>query len=346
MATLGGSVLTLSDWAKRMDPKGKTDRVVELLSQTNEILDDMLFKEGNLPTGEQTTIRTGLPTAYWRLINQPVQVGKSTTSQLTFQTGMLESWSEIDEDEANLNGNVKTYRMSEAEAFLEAMNQEMASTLFYGSGANPEEFVGLANHYSAISGATNAQNVIDAGGTESDNSSIWLIGWGKRAIHGIFPKGSWAGIQHQDLGLQTIEGTSGSGNGVAGTRMRVYQEYWKWKCGIVPKDWRYAVRIANVDISTLIADTTGATTDLIEYMLKAIHRLPTTSGSQKAADYVGVRPVFYANRTIKEMLDIQAMNKSNLHLKVGNEEGDQKLSLRGIPIKTCDALTQAEAQVT
>ena len=58
MATLGGDVLTLTDWAKRQDPDGKTAVVAEVLSQSNQILDEMLWKEGNLPTGEQTTLRS------------------------------------------------------------------------------------------------------------------------------------------------------------------------------------------------------------------------------------------------------------------------------------------------
>ena len=63
MATLSSTALTLADWAKRMDDNYKTAKVVELLSQCNEILDDALFMEGNLPTGHKTTIRTGLPSA-------------------------------------------------------------------------------------------------------------------------------------------------------------------------------------------------------------------------------------------------------------------------------------------
>lgn len=332
MATLGGSVLTLIDWAKRLDPDGKVDRTVEILSQTNEILDDMLFKEGNLPTGEQTTIRTGLPTVVWRLMNQGVTPSKSTTAQITEQTGNLEAWSEVDKELAELNGNVGAFRLDEGTAFLEAMNQEMASTLFYGAAANPEEFVGFANRYVSTSD-TNGQNIILAGGSQSDNSSIWLIGWGARTVHGIFPKGSKAGITHEDMGLVTVETTAG----IAGNRMRAYQEVWNWKNGLVVKDWRYAVRIANVDISTLIADPDGSTINIIELMLRAIHRLPSMAG---------ITPVFYANRTVKEMLDIQAMNKSNLHLRVGNEEGDRKLRLRGIPIATVDALTEAEATIS
>lgn len=332
MATLSPNVRTLSDWAKQIDPKGKTAHIVEILNQTNEILDDMLFKEGNLPTGEQTTIRTGLPAVYWRLINQGVTPSKSNTQQVTEHAGMLEAWAEVDKALADMNGNTNEFRLSEAMAFLEAMNQEMASTLFYGSAANPEEFVGFANRYNDTT-ANNGQNILDAGGTGSDNSSIWLVGWGERTVHGVFPKGSKAGIEHEDIGLVTVTDTAGIG----GDRLRAYQDHFVWKNGLVVKDWRYAVRIANIDISVLIADASGATTNVLEYMLKAVHRLPTK---------MGIKPVFYANRTIAEMLDVQAMNKSNLHLKAGEEEGQQKLSLRGIPIKTVDALTEAEAQVT
>ena len=329
MATIGATVLTLNDWAKRIDPDGKTSFIVEQLSQTNDILDDMLFKEGNLPTGEQTTIRTGLPTVYYRLMNQGVPKSKSTTAQITENAASLEARSEVDVDVAAREGNVNAFRLSESMAFLEAMNQRQASTLFYGSADNPEEFVGFSPRYSDLS-ATNAQNIITGGGSGSDNSSIWLIGWGPRTVHGVFPKGSKAGITHEDLGVGDAFDSSDD-------RFRAYMDRFVWKNGLVVKDWRYAVRIANIDVSAIITDPDGSTTNLIELMLKAIHRIP---------ELKSVRPSFYVNRTIGEMLDIQAMNKSNLHLSVGNEEGNMKNKLRGIPISIVDALTETEATVS
>src|SRR5262245_25347710 len=161
MATLSTGALTLIDWAKRLDPDGKVPYIVELLSQSNEILDDMLWKEGNLPVGNRTTVRTQLPTVTWRLLNQGVAPSKSTTAQIDDQCGTLEAWSEVDCKLAKLNGNVGAFRLSEATAFLEAMNQEVAQTLIYGNtGLAAEEFTGLAPRYSAISGATNSSNVI------------------------------------------------------------------------------------------------------------------------------------------------------------------------------------------
>lgn len=57
MATLATQSLTLADWAKRLEPDGKVADVIELLGQTNEVLTDMLWMEGNLPTGHRTTVR-------------------------------------------------------------------------------------------------------------------------------------------------------------------------------------------------------------------------------------------------------------------------------------------------
>lgn len=332
MAARGTNVLTLADWAKRLDPDGKTPDIVELLSQTNEILTDMIFQEGNLPVGHRTTVRTGLPTVAWRLLNNGVQPSKSTTAQIDESCGMLEAWSEVDVELAKLNGNQQAFRLSEAQSFIEAMNQEMASTLFYGNSSTaPEEFTGLAARYSSLS-AANGQNIVSGSGAGSDNSSIWLIGWGQQSIFGIFPKGSKAGLEHSDHGEVTVETTAG----IAGTRMRAFQDQWKWKVGVALRDWRYSVRIPNIDISNLVAKSSAA--DIIELMIKAIHRIPNIRA---------VRPVFYMNRTVMQMLDIMRRDDviSGGGLTFTDVDGKIQYSFRGIPIRICDAITETEAAV-
>ena len=240
MSLLGGSVLTLADHAKRLDPDGKTATIVELLAQQNDILADMLFMEGNLVTGHRTTVRTGLPTPVWRILNQGVAKSKSTTAQIDEACAMLESRSELDVDLASLGGDLGAMRLSEAKPFLEAMNQEMASTVFYGNSTTaPEEFMGLASRYSSLS-AANGQNIVSGGGVGSDNSSIWLTVWGDQSIHGIFPKGSKAGLIHEDLGMGDAFDSSNN-------RFRAYMDRWQWKSGIALRDWRQVVRIANID---------------------------------------------------------------------------------------------------
>lgn len=329
-AALGTGSLTLADWAKRLDPDGKVPTIVELLAQTNEILLDMIWREGNLPTGHRTTVRTGLPGVAWRLLNQGVTPSKSATAQIDEQCGMLEAWSEVDLDLLLLNSNEGAFRLSEAQAFLEAMNQEMASVLFYGNGGlTPEEFTGLAVRYSS-STATNGANVIKAGGSGSDNASIWLVSWGENTISGIFPKGSKAGLIHQDFGEQTVEVSAGIGGG----RMRAKQERFQWKAGIALKDWRHVVRIANVDVSD--AAVANAVT-IINAMETAVETLPNRMG----------RPVFYMNRTMRRLLRKQVREAVGAGggLTFDNYEGKRIMMYGDVPIRTCDALLNNETLV-
>jgi hypothetical protein len=245
--TVKSGAVTLLDWAKSIDPDGKTATVVELLNQSNEILLDMTFVEGNLPTGHRGAIRAGLPTAIFRKMYQGVPASKSLRATIEDACGMLETRAEVDCALADLNGNTEAFRLSEAQAFIEAMNQTMAETLIYGdSSINPERFNGLAVRYNTITPATSeiAKNVISAGGS-GNCTSVWLVVWGANTIHGIFPKASKAGLDHKNLGEYDAFDPSGN-------RYRAYGDMWQWKCGLHVKDWRYVVRIANISVTDLL----------------------------------------------------------------------------------------------
>lgn len=341
MATLSIVNPTLLDLAKRQDPDGKIATVVELLNQTNEILDDMSWVEGNLPTGHRTTIRTGLPTPTWRKLYGGVQPNKSETTQITDNTGMLEAYAEIDKALADLNGNTSSFRLSEEMAFIEGMNQEVASTLFYGNeGTEPEAFTGLAPRFNDLS-AANADNIIDGGGTGSDNASIWLVVWGPNTCHGIVPKGSTAGLQITDKGVVTIEDASdGSNTG----RMEAYRTHYRWDVGLTVRDWRFVVRIANIDKSNLTRVYTAGDfstgNHLPDLMLQAMRLVPNLSMG---------RPAFYMSRDIATWVARQtAAGVQNSMLEMDRVAGDMKFTERfmGIPIRRVDALAADEAQVT
>lgn len=342
MAIIGqNGKVTLMDIAQSMDPDGRVAKCAELLTQRNEVLLDMPWMEGNLPVGHQGTIRTGLPASVWRSFYQGVPPSKGSRAKITDACAMLEARSEVDADEANLNGNAAAFRMSEAIGFTESLNQTMAQALFYGNMAtNPEQFNGLAPRYSSLS-ATNGVNIIDAGGSGSDNASIWLVVWGENTVTGIFPKGSQAGLMHQDLG--EIDAFDANGN-----RFRALSDLWKWKCGLHVKDWRCVIRIANIDVSDLIAQTgtqaSTASTNIIKVMIRALARVP----------FAGMgTPVFYANRTLKEMLSIHALDKSQNAMAVQDavrQFGEVSVSVPelrflGVPIRTVDQLLTTEARV-
>lgn len=346
MATIGGQVYTFADWAKRVDDNYKVASIVELLSQTNEILADMLVMEGNLPTGHKTTVRTGLPTATWRLLNAGVALSKSTTAQIVESTGNLEAESQIDVDIAALNGNSAAFRLSESRAFLEAMNQQMAATVIYGNTAtNPERFLGLAPRYNTVTlaNAQTAANVIDGGGVGSTNTSLWVVTWSADTVFGIFPKGQITGLQHQDMGKWRV--LDGSNN-----PYWALVDHYKWQVGLAVRDWRFAVRVCNIDVTLLSG---GSAANLINLLVRAFYRLPVGPSSAmpvQTSDANGIsgamgRTAIYCNRVVRTYLDLQAMNKTNVLLQMEQWNGRPVTTFRGIPIRTVDAILNNEARV-
>jgi hypothetical protein len=223
MATLSSINPTLADLAKVTDPDGSISDVVEILNQTNEILVDMTWLEGNLTTGHRTTVRAGLPTPTWRKLYGGVQPTKSRAVQVTDNCGMLEDYAEVDKALVDMAGNPASFRLQEDRPHIEGLNQQVATTLFYGDeSVNAERFTGFAPRFNSLS-ASNGENIINGGGSGSDNASIWLVCWSPQTCHGIIPKGSSAGISQRDLGEVTIENVDGN-NG----RMQAYRSHYRW----------------------------------------------------------------------------------------------------------------------
>lgn len=339
MALLTAGQLTLADWSKRMSPDGKIDPVAEMLSQQNLILEDIAFVEANQPTSHVTTIRTGLPAVYWRALNAGVPSGKSTTAQATETIGMLEARSHIDAKLLSLSGNSAAFRLSEESPFIEAMNQEMAGKLFNGNvGTDLKTFSGLATRYSSTT-AGNGNNVILAGGVGSDNASVYLVVWGEQTCFGTFPKGSRAGLVSRDLGEESVQDAAGGWYQAA-------RSLYQWDAGLVVKDWRYVVRIANIDLSDWIGvsgtQATTAATNVVKLMVRAIARIP---------NFQMGRAAFYTNRSVQEGLMVQAMDKSSNALGIQDSLTQfgstiKQLSVLGIPVRGVDQLGIAETLVS
>lgn len=332
MATLSDTHPTLLDLSKRLDPDGSIADVCEMLTQTNEVLLDMVWQEGNLPTGNRTSIRTGLPAPTWRKLYGGVQPTKSRTAQVTDSCGMLEAYAEVDKALADLNGNTAAFRLSEDRAHIEGMNQEFCSTLLYGNEATePEAFTGLGPRFNDQS-AENGSNILTSAATPdgTDNTSVWLIVWGPNTVFGIYPKGSKAGLSITDKGQVTVENVDGS-NG----RAEMYRTHYRWDCGLVVRDWRYVVRI-NFDLEDIVSSGSSGPV-LSDLMGKALRRVPSL-GMGRAA--------FYANRDALDAIDSQQNNKSTLAFKtVEDAQGKIITSFRGVPIRRVDAITSTESGI-
>lgn len=333
MAIINQNFPSLIDVAKRTDPDGNTSSIAELLAQTNPILDDAVWVEANSAVDHTVTIRTGLPAVYFRMFNQGVPPSKSQTVQVKEGLSMLEAYAEVDKDLAMLNGNTASFRLSEDRAFIEAMNQKQAETVFYGNPAvDPKAYSGLAIRYSTKAGAINGRNIILAGtDVTADNSSAYLVVWSDNTVYMTYPKGSLAGLQVRDLGEHTTIDPQGG-------RFQVLRTHYQWKAGLVVKDWRYVVRIANISAAALAG---GTPPNLINLFNAAIDLIPSL-GMGRAA--------FYTTRQVVGALREQAANKTNNVLTV--EQGLTQLGLRivnttflGIPLRVTDALLATEGTI-
>lgn len=339
MATIGSTFFDLIDLFKRQDDGRQFATIIELLAETNSVLDDAMAVECNNGTKHRTTVRTGLPSVTWGQLYKGVSQSKSTTTQVDDTTGFVEALSTVDKRLLDLSANASAVRLSEAKAFLEALNQEAASKIFYGNvDTDPEQFTGFAPRFNDLSAANGGQ-IVDGGGTGSDNTSAWFITWGDSQSHLIYPQGTRAGIAREDKGEQRVLDSDGNA-------YYVMEEMFRWHLGLSVRDWRYVARIANIDVSELQAGNV----DIYPLMRQAFWRLRSHRVS-------GGRMAIYANSDVLEALDAQSTPTSsttgsssgtgtNVRLTPTNIDGREVMSYRTIPVRQVDALVNTEAQVT
>lgn len=341
--------LTLLDVARRFDPKGKIADMAELLSQCNEIIDDMPMVQANGLTSHVTTLRTALPKGAYIRFYQGTPYSKSAAAQVEFGLSLLRDYAQIDKKLAGLGGQAAAQREKEDVAHMEGLSQQQSTTVVYGNTwTTPEQFTGFAGFFNTVNTTTaqNAVNVFDCGGTGSSNASIWLIGWGETTAYGIYPNGSKAGLVFEDKG-DVVPGFDASNQ-----RFEAYTSMFEWELGLAIEDWRYIVRLANIDTTT--AGLLGATPpDLFAILSRAVVRLPTAgrtvSGITKtdAPDKMSpsIRLKLYTDRTVRAAMDVQAIRDKNVLLSPTDYAGQPIVNFRNIPIGVQDSMLNTEARV-
>ena len=329
---LGSKFVTLADWAKRQDPGGGVADVIEVLAESNPIMQDASIMEGNLPTGHRSTQRVTQPSGTWRRLNQGVAETKSTTRQVDDQCGMLEAYSAIDVALANLSASAQAFRASEDNAFVMGLSEDAVDAIIYGnSGVDPEKPHGLAPRYNSLTAGT-YEYMVNCSGSGSDNTSMWLVTWGEKTCSFIYPKGSTAGMKSQDLGERPWDDASGN-------PYQAFVTHFQWHLGLSLLDYRYVIRMCNIDVPSLTTDASSGA-DLMAKMVTAYYKRPSSAIGQMTRAY------WYCNKTVAEYLHHQASNKSNVNLTIDTAGGQPIVSFLGAPIHVCDAITSAEATIS
>lgn len=339
MATIGAKFVDLIDVFKRQSGDGmKIATIIELLKQSNPILDDAMAVECNNGTKHRTTVRTGLPPITWGQLYKGIAQTKSLTAQVEDSTGMAEALSTVDTRLLELSANEGAVRLSEAKAFLEAMNQEVATQMFYGNQSiDPEKFTGFAPRFNLTTAPNGGQIVLGGGTVASSQTSMWLIYWGDQQSHLIYPKGTMAGVSRQDKGEQRALDA-------VGNPYFVKEELFRWHVGLSVRDWRYVSRIANIQVGAGTGQITPATIlPLMRAMFWKIKNHRLTDGNA----------AIYCNADICEILDAactptSATDNATSYVRVTPDTvtGKEVMTYRGIPVRQVDALIKTEAVVT
>jgi hypothetical protein len=337
MAILGASYWNLIDVLKA-GGDGLGD-VVEALTQLTPFMKDANVVSCNSGTEHRSTIRTGLPAVSWGALYQGIAQSKGNYTEVKDTTGFVEGLSSVDERLLNLKpAEAAKMRLVEGQGFLESIAQTVDSAIWYSDvKVNGKQFHGLAPRYNALSNA----NVVNGGGSGSDNTSIWFVTHGDMQTSVIVPDAVPAGVQREDMGRQRV--LDGNGN-----PYYVKEEKFTQHLGLCVKDWRFNGRIANIDVSDVIAGTVA----LNPLMRKLYYKLQGRRAykMEREGQVSPGRTVIYMNRLMLEALDAETSNGRSgvdnfVRLTPMEVQGEEVMTWRGIPIRETDAIVTSEALV-
>jgi hypothetical protein len=330
------------DAYKQVDGKGRLIDVVEQLNDTSQnCMDDWSWMECNSGTKHTRAIRTGLPSVSWGILYGGIPQSKSTKQTVSDTTGFVEGLSSVDERQLDLYSDKKVeLRAAEARSHIESMSQELMTALFYhNSDTNARYPKGLAARFSTLDGSGAGNQIIDAGGSSTDNTSIWFVDWSYDGLSVIYPEGTTAGIDRQNKGKQRVTDSNGD-------PYYVEEELIRAHCGFSLGDYRRIVRIANIDVSDLAAGSV----DLYKYMRQAYWRLHNRRVSKVQDQKSPGRIAIYANRDVCEALDALGTNDGSsdsfIRLRPSEIQGKEVMTYRGFPLRETDAILNTEAEVT
>jgi hypothetical protein len=328
---MGMDRLTLLDIAKQQDPDGKAAQIVEVLNQTNAIVQDAPAYAANAPMGNRVTLRSSLPVVNFAKVNQGVVRSKGSTEQKVDTIGLIAGLSEVDSKLQKIVGaaNFDKARWNEDQGFLESMSQLAAQTFLYGDErVNEAAFTGFATRMGSLQNAITGPQVVNYGSvTGGDGTSIYIVDWGERACSLIYPEASIAGIDSRDKGELRV--TDADNN-----PMMAYVTAYDWTLGLTVRDPRHMGRLANIDVSDAQADTNFKLgTSLIDVLTS----MPDPGGATR---------VMYCHRFIFAAFYKQAINKQNAALRIDDYKGKPTPYFWDIPIRRCDQIVTNESTVS
>jgi hypothetical protein len=337
MAVTTDTRTTLLDYAKLTDPDGRPAQVYEVMNQVLTMLEDAPAYPSNAPFGNRTTIRSSLPTVQTAKINRGTPRSKGTWSQVTDAIGIFDGLSEVDVRQRKVIGDAlfNAERYAQDQGFMEAFAEKVGNVLVYGDTAVDEaSFDGLQPRLTTKNQGvdrTKSQvwsiaNVSGQAVVGGDASSIYVVDWGERGAHLIFPPNTGSGLSVDNLGDIRVTDKNNNPFMAAVTQFL-------WFVGLAVKDPRHIARLGDIDISdaNIAAPLQGT---LLNVLIDLLTEMVPPGGMQR---------VLYAPTRIHAAYWKQAVNKNNAALSIQDYLGKPTLFCWNYPMKRHDQISVAES---
>jgi hypothetical protein len=329
MATL--EYMTLLDLRSSVQAvEGGIVRVAEVLVEENEALADIPWSAGNQLTGDIHYKRTVMPNAHRRNINQGIKASVSKKEAETDTCIEIVSRSVVDMGELKIAPDAAAYLALEARPHIAVMGENVVRTIFYGDDAGG--VLGIRTRYNKIAGAPKdrARQIIDAGGTGSNLTSVYIVKWAPEEVTGIYPKNTTMGLQTVILTNQLVPDKDGE---LFRAHITDYSQF----IGLKLRDQRFAARVCNIDMDDISTDAT-ARQALFRHLITAKNRIYHVSQG---------RVVMYMSPDLANIIELAAFEKENtvVGYKDGLTSDTRILTFSGIPIRKNDFQADPETKV-
>jgi hypothetical protein len=333
-----GTEYNLMDLARITLSDGKLAKVYDMVTENTPIIRDLMMVQCNRIDEFEHAELTGLPVSYYVMLGQGYPKSKATTKIVKDGTARVGNRFEVDRETARLSGNVPEFMAKQELFHIKSVMEKIEETIIYGAAVDVDEFIGIHARLSTPStDRTNSgYNLINGGGTGSDNMSVLGIVHSSETFHGIYPQGQKTGLE-----IDRIDSIDGS-DGVPITdpqdstrELLGYKRFVQQILGIAVPSWHGIVRICNIDNSLLTADvSTGADLNvLFQRMALRLNRVK-----------IGTKKI-YVNDTVYSFIMQQLSKTVGGNVGFSQVQGQEQVQFWQIPIEVCDALTIAEATV-
>lgn len=333
MATLDvGAVHTILDVAKLHNNKEQLD-IARILHRKRAIFRTAHWEEANQLTTHVYSKETALPSGVWRGVNQGYTPEEAHHEQGVEPLSRLEGKGQIDEYLIDdIVPNPKQYRYEYDLTRMEGYMQAFTQGVFYGNSTlDPNKIAGLAHRYKKVAGG-NVHSAALASPTANEQTSIWIIQWGKLKAAMLYGRNSGAKlIKREDMGKEWVVTNPTTGEGLYKYTTRFYSV-----AGLCVYDDRAVQRICNIEADR---DADDATLDAIrENVIWAIDSLPD---DEKSGTYI------YANRLGKYLLKRAVRSDANVIWTTDKDDyGMIRDHFYGVPIQLDEGIRNDEPVVT